>query len=234
MIVRRLLALLVVVSIVVSCSSSSSDESATDPSATDPSSSDPGATDPTSSDPGATDAGDGTASSATTTTIPAPILALVGNLELAEGQCYAELPPPAEVEPDPTTTTPGQITEATDPTVPPTLAAPTTTPRPTIVAVVDCVENNNGTVYAAFCLGRHPEFDDDLTAEACPGDSSVEYPGDRTIRRAATRICLQRFTERFAEEYATSLRIASEFVPTEDLWGLDDRRVVCLVREPSP
>lgn len=171
----------------------------------------------------------------TTTTVAAPILALVGNLDLAEGQCYADLPPPAEVVPDPTTTTtPGDTTQVTEATVPPTIATPTTTPRPTIVAVVDCAQHNEGTVYAMFCLGPHEEFVDDLTAVACPGDGAQEYPGDRTIRRAATRICLQRFTERFDEDYATSLRIATEFVPTEGLWGLGDRRAVCLVEEPTP
>ena len=188
----------------------------------------------TSDEAGSDDAvTDTTPTTGTTTTVAAPILALTDNLELAEGQCWAELPPPSEVLPEPTTTTPGQATQATEPTVPPTLAAPNTTPRPTIVAVVDCGQHNDGTVYANYCLGAHPEFDDDLTAEACPGDSSIEYPGDRTIRRAATRICLQRFTERFLEDYATSERTAEEFVPTEGLWSMGDRRVVCLMSEPE-
>lgn len=209
MIIHRALAVVAATLIAVACSSDSSNGE------------------------GSVDAGSST-TTASTTTIPAPILALIGNLELAEGQCYADLPPPSEILPEETTTTiEGQVTQATEPTVPPTVAAPTTTPRPTIVAVVDCGENNHGTVYAAFCLGPHPDFDDDLTAQPCPGDASAEYPGDRTIRRAATRICLQRFTEQFAEDYATSLRVAAEFVPTEGLWGLDDRRVVCLVSEPA-
>lgn len=172
--------------------------------------------------------------SAPTTTIPPPILALIGNLELAEGQCYGTLPPPSEIEPDPTTTLPGGQSVETEPTVPPTLAPSTSTPRPSVVAVVDCEGPNSGTVYATFCLGPHPEFADDLTAAACPGGLDLEYPGDRNIRRAASRICLQRFSERFDEDYATSTRTATEFVPTEGLWNLDDRRVVCLASEPEP
>ncbi|MEZ5375533.1 MAG: hypothetical protein R2733_03415 [Acidimicrobiales bacterium] len=207
--IRRLATIVAACVVAVSCSSSSGDA--------------------------AVDTSESTSSTESTTTVPAPILALVGNLELAEGQCYADLPPPTAQVPDPTTTTvEGETAVATEPTVPPTVAAPTTTPRPTIVAMVDCAENNDGTVYAAFCLGPHAEFADDLTAAACPGDPTIEYPGDRTIRRAASRICLQRFTERFEEDYATSERIATEFVPTEGLWGLDDRRVVCLVEEPAP
>ncbi len=212
MTIRRLLrfltALTVAGAFTVSCSSSGSDET---------------------SDGNA----DSTETSASTTTIAAPILALTGNLDLVEGQCYAKLPPPSTVVDEPTTTTPGGRAQATEPTVPPTLAAPTSTPRPSIVALVDCGEANQGTVYATFCLGPHPEFDDDLTAEPCPGNVEIEYPGDRTIRRAAARICLQRFGERFNEDYATSTKTATEFVPTEGLWRLEDRRVVCLVSTVS-
>lgn len=173
-------------------------------------------------------------SAPTTPTVPPHILALTGNLDLTEGQCYEDLPPPSEIEPDATTTVVGQETVETEPTVPPTLAPTTTTPRPSVVAVVDCAGPNRGTVYATFCLGPHPEFADDLTAAPCPGGLEVEYPGDRSIRRAASRICLQRFSERYGEDYATSTRTATEFVPTEGLWKLDDRRVICLASEPQP
>jgi hypothetical protein len=197
-----------------------------------------GAVGTTGEAPTATDDG---AVETTTTTAPPMLLGLAPNLALGQGQCYAELPP--EPDPDDTTTTstvagettvPATPTVPAEPTVPPTLAeSTTTTPRPTNVALVDCAGSHDGAVYATFCLGPRPEIDNDLTAMACPGELELDYPGDRTIRRAATRVCLQRFEEVFGEAYGISARIAEEFVPTEPLWNIGDRRVVCVASEPS-
>ncbi len=170
---------------------------------------------------------------ADTTTVPPLILSLAPNLDLIEGQCYASLAPPTPVE---STTTLAESSDATTAeTVPPTLAATTTlVPRPDTVAIVDCAGSWDGTVYATYCLGPHETDLADLTATACPGALDLEYPGDRTIRRAAARVCLQRFEQVFGEAYATSTRRAEEFVPTEPLWNRDERRVVCLAGAPTP
>jgi hypothetical protein len=177
-----------------------------------------------------TTAGGDAIESSTTTTTPPIIIAVSPDLALATGQCYAALPPPTTTPSDSTTTTADAGAE-----VPPTLPATTTTlARAATVAVVDCNGTNDGEVYFNFCLGPNPDFANDLTAEACPGTRELEYPGDRTIRRAASRICLERFEEIFAEPYATSSRIAEEFVPTKGLWENGDRRVICLATAPVP
>ncbi len=177
----------------------------------------------------------GEGEAATTTTAPPVLLGLAPNLALGQGQCYSRLPPEPEVaETTTSTTVAGETTVSVEPTVPPTLPeTTTTTPRPANVALVDCAGSHDGAVYATFCLGPRPELENDLTAMACPGDAGLEYPGDRTIRRAATRVCLQRFEEAFGEAYGLSTRVAEEFVPTEALWTIGDRRVVCVASAPS-
>lgn len=173
-----------------------------------------------------------TVESPTTTTTEAPaILSLSPNLALTIGQCYAPIPPATVAEDSPDDTAED---ETTDTTVPRTLPETTTTaPRPLTVAVVDCAGSNRGVVYATFCLGARTDLENELMPAECPGDAGLAYPGDRTIRRAAARVCLEEFAVRFDEPYATSTRTAEEFVPTEGLWGLGDRRVVCLATEPN-
>ena len=175
---------------------------------------------------------------ATTTTEAPVILALAPNLGLSPEQCFADVP---LVET--TTTTASPTTQGSDSTEAPTTTADaidralettTTLPRPPTVAVVDCAGTNLGQVYATFCLGasteegvEEQEAESQLTSVACPGNTELDYPGDRAIRRAAARICLQRFEEAFGEDYAASTRIAQEFTPTEGVWELGDHRVVC-------
>lgn len=166
-----------------------------------------------------------------TTTEPPVILALAPNLGLSPEQCFAEIP---LVET--TTTTAAPTTQGSDTDDAPTttldaidqaLETTTTLPRPPTVAVVDCGSTNLGQVYATFCLGTAEDDEGQLTSVACPGDPESSYPGDRAIRRAAARVCLQRFEEAFGEDYAASTRIAQEFTPTEGVWELGDHRVVC-------
>ncbi len=169
----------------------------------------------------------------TTTTPPAPvILALAPNLGLSPDQCFAEVPAVETTTPTTLATSPepedgAEAANVTEPTTPETLPETTTIPRPPTVAVVDCNGTNLGQVYAAFCLGNDAEAPGELTAIACPGLEPQDYPGDRTIRRAAARICLQRFEETFGEEYGSSTRVAQEFTPNEGVWALGDHRVVC-------
>lgn len=154
------------------------------------------------------------------------MLGVAPNLDLVAPECFAELPDA------PTTTTTESPDDEPDPdaapTVPDTLPETTTTaPTASVVAVVDCSGANEGRVYASFCLNDDEDAPGNLTAGACPGDPELDYPGDRTIRRAAARVCLQRFEETFGEPYSLSDRVAEEFVPNEGLWNRGDRRVVC-------
>ncbi len=176
----------------------------------------------------------------TTTTAPPVVLALVPNLDLVESECFAEIPPPTNV-PTPPTTLDGattsrndQASTGTEATVPDTLPLTTTIPKPPTIAVVDCNGSMTGQVYATFCLGDSEDSPGELTAVACPGDDGLDYPGDRTLRRAAARICLQRFEQTFREPYAWSTRGAQEFIPTEGVWNRGDRRAVCLATQPAP
>ena len=182
---------------------------------------------------------------ATTTVAPPIVLGLGPNLDLVDAECFAEIPVPTTL-PATTLPTTGTSTSASPtpdpptsgPTVPDTLAVTTTDPKPPTVAIVDCGGTHLGQVYATFCLGSDEESvgtsDEELTAVACPGDEGLDYPGDRTLRRAAARICLQRFEETFRQRYSVSSRIAQEFIPTEGVWNRDDRRVVCLSIEAPP
>lgn len=173
--------------------------------------------------------------STTTSTAPPTILALAPSLGLAPQQCFSDLVL-AEDDQSTTTSSLSEPTDETEPTAPP-LSETTSVPRPATVAVVECAGTNNGQVYATFCLGTFQADEgegaavgravDQLTSVACPGNPDLDYPGDRSIRRAAARICLQRFEEQFQEEYASSDRVAQEFTPTEGLWDLGDHRVVC-------
>jgi hypothetical protein len=176
-----------------------------------------------------------TTEATTTTTIPPLVLALSPNLDLIVDECFAEIPAPT------TTTTPeeeappgegdGDV-EPAQPTIPDTLPETTVIPRPPTIAIVDCAGTNVGQVYATFCLGADDERSGELTTVECPGDDDLEYPGDRTLRRAAARICLQRFEEQFRERYASTSRVAQEFLPTEGVWNRGDRRVVCHAHLP--
>lgn len=157
------------------------------------------------------------ATDTTTTTIPPPIDAVVPNLSLQYGQCYF-----------PTTTTTANPLAADSSETTTTIAGTTTLPRPVNVGIVNCDSNYAGVVYHTLCLGQSEEPPIELIDVACPGPSEIKYPGDRTIRRAAARLCLKQFEEIYREPYAVSSRTAEEFVPTEGLWNLGDRRVVCL------
>jgi hypothetical protein len=144
----------------------------------------------------------------TTTTTGAPVvLGLARELDLQPGQCYAPLPPQ---EPEPAT--------------PP---AETTTTVPTRV-VADCAGPHTARVFAAFCLVQLP--DGSLDAGPCPEAPATPWPGDREVRRAAVRVCLQRFEAEFGEPYATSELRTEELTPTKGAWLAGDQRVVCAVR----
>ena len=170
--------------------------------------------------------------SSTSTTLPPVILGLTPNLELQIDQCWAELPPPVTSDID--TTVPLSVTEApaTVKTVPKPLGdLVSSIPVPTIVAEVACDGTNEGRVFATFCLGANPEAEDPtqpaLSAAVC---DPVVWPGDRTVRRTAVRLCLERFEQIFGESYAQSDLVAMEFTPTEGIWNRGQRTVVCWVQ----
>ncbi len=174
---------------------------------------------------------------ATTTTVPPIFLGVSPNLDLVANECFADLPTSASTTApaEESTSTPDESsTPETEPTVPDTLPITTTIPTPPMLALVDCNGTNLGQVFATFCLGDDEEATGQLTAVACPGDPDLDYPGDRSLRRAAARICLQRFEETFGRPYSIATRVAQEFVPTEGVWNRDDRRVVCHSIEPPP
>jgi hypothetical protein len=153
---------------------------------------------------------------ATTTTVTGPpiVLGVVGALDLVEGQCYAPVPPPPE---DPSTTT--------------TSGPPEVTAVPSMI-VADCAGPHHAQVYAAFCLAPDPAGG--LVAGDCPGQPGAPWPGDREVRRAAVRLCLERFEATFGEPYATTRRTAYELVPTEGPWSAGQHRVVCAADDPEP
>ena len=182
------------------------------------------------------DANDG----ATTTTAPPIVLATAENLGLPIGQCWNELAVAS------TTVPVSAPTLATDPT---TTTQPTTTqttlPKPDTVAIVDCSGTNQGEVYSSYCIGVNPELttevesasgaatSDVLERVPCPGQSDLTWPGDRELRRAAARICLDVFSIVFQETYAVSDRTAQEMTPNEGLWDRGERRVVCSASQPA-
>ncbi len=170
----------------------------------------------------------------TTTTDPPIILALTPSLGLVVDQCWAEIPEATTT----TTTAPSTsiVTfEEPEPTAPETLPETVPTlPKPPTIAVVACEGTNNGQAFAGFCLTEDLESENDrLTGGPCDQPSDLEWPGDRAVRRAAARICLQRFEEFFDESYADSVLVAREFTPTEGVWQQGDRRVVCTVNNPD-
>ncbi len=188
------------------------------------------------------EAGDTTApeEEVTTTTDPPSIVALTPSLGLAPDQCWSEVPEVTTTTEAPDTTTVGPTTTlattTTEPTVPETLGETATTlPRPPTIAVVTCEGTHQGRAFAAFCLLEDLNAETDrLTSGNCSVPSDLEWPGDRAVRRAAARICLQRFEEAFEESYAQSPLVAREFTPTEGVWELGDRRVVCTVDRLDP
>ncbi len=191
------------------------------------------------------DAADGPASTEiveTTTTTAAPVvLATAANLGLPIGQCWDELAVA-------TTTTTGAVPVTDDVTA--TTEAPTTTetttPTPRVVAIVDCNGTNKGEIYSSFCIGLRADAGEEVESASgaqtsdlldlvpCPGDPDLVWPGDRELRRGAARLCLDVFTQVFAEPYSTSARAATELTPNEGLWERGERRVVCSATQPPP
>lgn len=213
--------------------------------------SDTGAANPASDSSDPPNSGSTTTAVATTTTVPPVVLGLSPNLDLVATECFADLPTATSVASteqddradqndsadqdegaEPTGNE--QPTPETEPTIPDTLPVTTTIPMPPMLAIVDCNGSNLGQVFATFCLGDDEEASGQLTAVACPGDPDLDYPGDRSLRRAAARVCLQRFEESFKQPYSIATRVAQEFVPTEGVWNRGDRRVVCHSVEPPP
>lgn len=186
--------------------------------------------------------GDGSTSSteeSTTTTERPAIIALTPSLGLTPDQCWAEVPEATTTTTSTTeapSTTAALPTTTVAPTAPETLGETVTTlPRPPTIAVVPCEGTHEGRAFAAFCLLEDLESDTDrLTSGSCAVASDLEWPGDRAVRRAAARICIQRFEENFGESYGESELIAREFTPTEGVWDLGDRRVVCTVDRLEP
>lgn len=188
--------------------------------------------DPTGS---STTAGGQAAGSVSDTTQPPNILALTPNIDLEADQCWAELPPPPEsttttTDPDVTTTT--VVVAATAATKPEPLGdLATTIPQPTIVAMVDCLGSNEGQVFWRFCLGENTDEVDptnpELIAVTCDSASELGWPGDRTVRRAAVRLCLAEFRQQFGENYSETELVVREFAPTEGIWERGLHSVVC-------
>ncbi len=186
--------------------------------------------------------GSTTTTVATTTTVPPVFLGVSPNLDLVATECFADLPTTTSVasteDPDQDEGAEPEANEQstieTEPAIPDTLPVTTTIPAPPMLALVDCNGSNLGQVFATFCLGDDEEAPGQLTAVACPGDPDLEYPGDRSLRRAAARVCLQRFEEAFKQSYSIASRVAQEFVPTEGVWNRGDRRVVCHSVDPPP
>ncbi len=193
---------------------------------------------------GGSDAGpEATGSSTTieTTTTAAPIVRGLGeNLGLIPGQCYAEPPETTTTTSPPTTLPPTSVTiegeTTTEPPPPSTTEAPpitTTIARPPLIAIVNCEGTNAGVVFATFCIGSLVAADEiiDLPGEMgvveCDGDPSLDWPGDRLLRRSAARECTARFEEVFGEPYAVSEIGTTEFVPSRGVWDRGDRRIVC-------
>lgn len=176
----------------------------------------------------------------TTTTTAAPIvLATAANLGLPIGQCWDELAVATTTTLAPGLTTADGVTTTTSPAT-----TQTTTPHPQVVAIVDCNGTNKGEIYSSFCIGLDPDSDEEVESASgaqisdllelvpCPGDSELLWPGDRELRRAAARVCLNVFVGVFAEPYATSDRVAREITPNEGLWERGERRVVCSATQP--
>lgn len=181
-----------------------------------------------------------TTEAATTTTVAPVYYGLVPNVALGTDQCWAEIPAtttttsttalPADGAETTTTTDPDTVPETLPPTV-------TTVPQAPLIGVVDCAGTHEGQAYATFCLvpavDEAGERTGELTSGVCGGVADgVEWPGDRTVRRTAARICLEQFTLVFAEGYEDSALVAREFTPTEGIWDRGERRVVCTVDRP--
>ncbi len=177
----------------------------------------------------------------TTTTTAAPIVRGLGeNLGLMPGQRYAAPPETTTTTAPPTTLPPASDTvegeTTTEPPTTPTTTAPpitTTIPRPPLVAIVNCEGTNEGVVYAVFCIGSLVDdgeiidLPSEMGAVECDGDPSLDWPGDRLLRRSAARECIARFDEVFGEPYAVSDIGTTEFVPSKGVWERGDRRIVC-------
>jgi len=173
---------------------------------------------------------------ATTTTAPPIVRGLGESLGLAPGQCYDAVPETTTTTLPPTTLAPtieGETTTTQAPTTTEPQAATTTIPRPPLVAIVECAGTNEGVVFASFCIGSLVEEDElvdlpnELGVVECDGDPDLVWPGDRLLRRAAARECVDRFEDVFSEPYATSEIGTTEFVPSRGVWERGDRRIVC-------
>lgn len=185
-----------------------------------------------------------TTASTTTTTEPPIVRGLGESLGLVAGQCYDDVPETTTTT-QPTTTLPptSEGEDTTTTTAPPATEPPpitTTIPRPPLVAIVECAGTNEGIVFAAFCIGslvEPPELVDlptELGEVPCDGDPALEWPGDRLLRRAAARECVDRFEEAFGEPYALSEIGTTEFVPSRGVWERGDRRIVCTADQTIP
>lgn len=147
--------------------------------------------------------------STTTTTLSHPlVLRTAAALELDEGQCFAARPGPEEGAPTTTTTAPPPGEVVLDE-----------------VLVVECGAAHDARVYGATCLG--PDATGELVVTGCPGSPDTPWPGDRDLRQAAVRFCLQRFADELGEPYATSERTTVELVPNREEWAAGHHRVVC-------
>jgi len=175
----------------------------------------------------------------TTTTQPPIVRGLGETLGLSPGQCYADVPETTTTTAPPTTapsTVPGETDDGETTTTAPTTERPpitTTIPRPPMIAIVNCEGTNEGVVFDAFCIGslvptgESIDLPTELGRVECDGDPDLDWPGDRLLRRAAARECVEQFETVFDEPYATSEIGTTEFVPSRGVWERGDRRVVC-------
>lgn len=159
--------------------------------------------------------GDGGAAPTTTTTSAPPTsttaadpveLGRAAALELDQGQCWTAPPEPEPGAPTSTTAGAGEVVLDE-------------------VVVVDCGAGHDARAYATTCLGA--DGAGRLGPAACPAPAEVPWPGDRELRRAAVRFCLERFAAEVGEPYATSERTTVELVPSQEEWAAGHRRVVC-------
>lgn len=96
---------------------------------------------------------------------------------------------------------------------------------PKLVAVA--CEGDNGAGSTTTASGSE-EVGGETDSQPDTPASETPWPGDRIVRRAAIRLCLERFDQLFGS-YALSELVVEEFVPTEGIWGRGLRNVVCWI-----
>lgn len=94
------------------------------------------------------------------------------------------------------------------------------------LVVVAC-ETRIGTGSTTTAAGSE-DVASETDGQAVAPASETPWPGDRIVRRAAIRLCLERFDQLFGS-YALSELVVEEFVPTEGIWGRGLRNVVCWI-----